>query len=166
MMVVPSAPMQEENREPSLGTLIEEMINTPEPTLPYGQANGGGYDYNVQQCVTMPNGVQGNYPAPQTNNLGVQGYSTAGHPVHMNGHETQHMLLKVSFRGQLVMQKEITNSRGFRLYSGNNIPDMRRLLGDEQRMQLQMLTRFDCDELYGPEYVDQLEVGGHCGVIL
>lgn len=149
------APMQEEPREPSLGTLIEEMINTPEPTVPYHHANGG-YTYAIPQPV-MANGVQGNYPVP-TNNLAVPGYATTNPTVHMNGHHNQYVLLKVFFRGQEVMQKSIINSRGFRLYSGNNIPDMRRLLGDDQKRQLQMLTKYNCDELYGPEYVDQVEV--------
>lgn len=150
------APMQEDNREPSLGTLIEEMINTPEPTLPYQSANGG-YTYTIPQPVNMANGVQVTYPVP-TNDLAVRGYPTTNQTIRMNGHENQYVLLKVCFRGQEVLQQSITNSRGFRLHSGNNIPDMRRLLGDEQKRQLQMLTKYNCDELYGPEYVDQVEM--------
>nr|XP_039256389.1 uncharacterized protein LOC120333105 [Styela clava] len=175
---IPQTTEMQDDREPSIGTLIEEMINTPEPTLPdapvtidYQQPNGAYSTYAVPQPVrnvtTASHVPQQDYQMVQAPQLQVPNrYVTATAGPHMNGHSAvsppqnlnESLLIKVYFRGNEVMKKSVTNSSGFRLYSGNNIPDMSRLLDTAQRDQLQRLTRFNSEYLFGPDSVEQVEM--------
>lgn len=164
--------MQDE-REPSIGTLIEEMINTPEPTLPdapvtvgYQQPNGAYNTYAVPQPVRNGSPVAQalppqDYPMAQAQQVPGRYVSQAALPVsvHVPSHQVDDIVsIKVYFRGDEVMRKSVTNSSGFRLYSGNNVPDMSRLLDTAQRDQLQHLTRFKSEHLFGPDSVEQVEM--------
>lgn len=69
-----------------------------------------------------------------------------------------HLSAVIMYRGEPVISHSITNSYGFRLYSGNNVPDMSRLLDMEQRRQLSQITRFNSHDLFGPDSIEQVQV--------
>lgn len=129
----------------SLTTLLED-IGIPGPDIPTTT-----YQNNYQPYAPVDSTPQ-NYQSQNNGHLAVpsivRGPSAPDH----------HLEIRVMYKGEEVMKRLVTNSIGFRVYSGNNIPDMSRLLDNEQRAQLGQLTRYHCEQLYGPDSIEQIEM--------
>lgn len=66
--------------------------------------------------------------------------------------------MQLRYRGDTIMNKIIHDQQGFRLYAGNNIPDMSKFLGNGLTSAVPIGCKYPIEYYYGPENFLQIQV--------